>query len=189
MSSTQAMDTWITCGQFGRAHGIRGDVRLWVHNPKSKLLKPGCHISVTAAQPHGIKQDVSPVAPQKSYRLKHMRKDAKGLIVSLDGIQSREDAISLNHCLWVIQRKDFGRLANDEFYFADLIGAEGVLDDDRSIGALESFIEAGAGVVLVFNGDHGEVMVPYVDAFVTGLDLENKKIHIKSIPGLLEGGV
>jgi 16S rRNA processing protein RimM len=189
MSTASESDAWITCGQFGRAHGVKGDIRLWVHNPQSKLLKPGQIMSITAPKPHGIHTDVSPIPPQKHYELKRVRKDAKGLIVSLDGIFSRESAENLNHCLWVMQRKDFKNLAHDEFYFADLIGVTGLLDDGRSIGEVQSFIEAGAGTIIVFEGAFGEIMVPYVDAFIIRLDLSQKQIHIRSVPGLLEGGI
>ena len=73
--------------------------------------------------------------------------------------------------------------------FADLIGVTGLLDDGRSIGQVQSFVEAGAGMILVFEGDFGEIMVPYVDAFVIRLDLSQKQIHIRSVPGLVEGGI
>ena len=189
MSTANESDAWITCGQFGRAHGIKGDIRLWVHNPQSKLLKPGQTMSLTAPKPHGIHTDVSPIPPQNHYQLKRVRKDAKGLIVNLEGVFSRQDAEALNHCLWVMQRKDFKGLAKDEFYFADLIGVTGILDDGRSIGEVQSFVEAGAGMILVFEGEFGEIMVPYVDAFVIRLDLSQKQIHIHSVPGLLEGGL
>ena len=189
MSTLQELDAWITCGQFGRAHGIRGDVRLWAHNPKSQLLKPGQTIAVTQAQPHRTHSTISVSSPQNHYQLQRVRKDAKGLIVSLQGIHSRQQAEALNHCLWVMQRKDFKALAEDEFYFADLIGFTGILDDQRHIGTVQNFIEAGAGMVLVFQGEYGEVMVPYVDAFIIRLDLANQNIHIRAIDGLVEGGI
>ena len=189
MSTLQELDAWITCGQFGRAHGIRGDVRLWAHNPKSQLLTPGQTLAVTQAQTHRTYSTISTALPQHHYKLKRVRKDAKGLIVSLQGIHSRQQAEALNHCLWVMQRQNFETLAEDEFYFADLIGFVGILDDQRTIGVVQNFIEAGAGMVLVFKGEYGEVMVPYVDAFIIRLDLANQQIHIRAIDGLVEGGI
>jgi len=117
------------------------------------------------------------------------RKDSKGLIVKLEGINSREDAQLLNHKAWVIRRSDFPQLKDDEFYFSDLIGMSGALDDGDSLGVLRDILEIGSGEVLIFEGPHGEVMVPFVSAFILDLDFDERLIKVRAVDGLIEGGI
>ena len=172
------MDKWIVCGRLGRPHGVHGALRLWCHNPDTQALEPNQTIYL----------GVSP-KELKHYTLEYVRKDAKSHIVRLKEVQSRQDAADLTHKEWFIQRSAFEKLEDDELYFADLIGLEGRLEDGRSLGTVKQVIEAGAGEILIFKGELGEIMVPYVDAFIARVDLESQVIYVYAVDGLIEGGV
>lgn len=193
---------WIVCGRFGRPHGVRGEVRLWGYNNHTDLLKEGMTFYVG---PHP-KHPTSPVKVATSQlNLTRIRSNAKGLLLSFSELKSREAAKSLNHLAWLMPRVNFLPLDDNEFYLVDLIGAEGwavspdisdedlrdLKDEDQQyIGRLTGFLEAGAGDLLIFEGkDFGEVTVPNQDPFVISIDLEQRKVIIRAIPGLLEGGI
>ena len=190
---TSSADQWVYCGQFGRPHGVRGAVRLWPHNPQTELLKPGSTIYVTKRRQEEPKGELVQLTATSidAYTVQKSRRDAKGWVVALEELTSREDAERVKLCDWVARREDFPEPAEDEFYFSDLIGAEGVLDDGRSIGALIEVLEAGAGEILSFEGvGEGEVLVPFVwDSFILKVDLEARRVEIRAVKGLLEGGV
>lgn len=193
MGSSADVDQWVYCGRFGRPHGVRGAVRLWPHNPQTELLEAGGHVYLTRQLTDEQRQDLLTLPERAVERLtiRAARRDAKGWVVSFEELTSREEAQRVNLCDWVTRRSDFPEPSDDEFYFSDLIGAEGTLDDGRSIGSLLEVIEAGAGEILVFEGvGAGEVMVPFVwETFILTLDVEAKRIEIRAVKGLLEGGV
>lgn len=193
MGATPAADQWVYCGQFGRPHGVRGAVRLWPHNPQTELLKPGGVIYVTNQRSDEPRAELVslPVSAVEAYTIQAARRDAKGWVITLEELNSREQAEQLKLCDWVARREDFPEPEEDEFYFSDLIGAEGLLDDGRSLGKLLAVLEAGAGELLSFEGvGSGEVLVPFVwDSFILKVDLEARLITIRAVKGLLEGGV
>ena len=201
-STSRANDDWVVCGRFGRPHGVRGEVRLWGYNKHTELLKEGMELYL-GKHP---KYPNSPIKPA-SHRLtlSKVRSDNKGLLLSFKGINQREQAQDLNHMAWLSPRSAFPPLAEDEFYLLDLIGAQGLAVDPKydqsdlsskvietatSIGYLTSFLEAGAGDILIFESkEFGEVMVPNQDPFVLSIDLAKKQVFIRAIRGLLEGGI
>jgi len=193
MGSTQGEALWVYCGRFGRPNGVRGAVRLWPHNPQTSLLKPGALLYVAKPRDVEASQDHLKLNESSLRRLtvSKARRDAKGWVVAFEELKSREDAQEINLHEWVARRDEFPELADDEFYFSDLVGAEGLLDDGRSLGALLEVIEAGAGEIFVFEGvGEGEVMVPFVwDSFILKVDLEARQVHIKAVKGLIEGGI
>lgn len=187
-------DQWVYCGQLGRPNGVSGALRLWPHNPQTSLLRPGALLCVAPPLAEEDKRDhiELPASQVTTYTITALRRDAKGVVVRLAEIKTREEAQALNLHTWVARREAFAALAEDEVYFSDLIGAQGVLDDGRSIGPLVDVLHNGATELLLFEGPQGggEVMVPYVlDVFILKVDLEARAITVRAVPGLLEGGL
>ena len=192
-----ASDAWSVCGRFGRPHGVRGEVRLWIYNNLTEALVPGASIFV-GQHPKKIGKEARP--PQFQLTLRQARFDAKGVIASFEEVSQREAASELKHLAWVTPRSSFPGLADDEFYLSDLIGARGLLfsqdsetqdlSEGQDLGELVGMLEAGAGEILVFKSEMwGEVMVPNLDPFVISIDVEAKLVKVRRIPGLVEGGL
>ena len=188
---------WSVCGRFGKPHGVRGDVRLWVYNNATEMLVPGAPVFI-GTHPKKVEHDAAP--PHSLLTLERARVDAKGVVASFSEISSREAATELRHLAWLAPRSAFPELEADEFYLADLMGAQGLLlpiesetqdhPEPEVLGELVGMLEAGAGEILVFKSDRwGEVMVPNLDPFVISIDVEAKVVRVRAIPGLLEGGL
>ena len=187
-------DTWVHCGQLGRPNGVSGALRLWPHNPRTPLLRPGARLCVAPPRPEKERRDHVELAASEvvTYTITALRRDAKGVVVRLAEVKSREEAQALNLHAWVARREEFAALGDDEVYFSDLIGARGVLDDGRPLGALLDVLHNGATELLLFSGPEGggEVMVPYVlDVFILKVDTDARVVTVRAMPGLLEGGV
>jgi 16S rRNA processing protein RimM len=185
---------WVYCGQLGRPNGVAGALRLWPHNPQTSLLKPGARLCVAPPLLEEARRDHLELPPSQvtTYTIAALRRDAKGVVLRLAEVKSREEAQALNLHTWVARREDFAALEDDELYFSDLIGARGVLEDGRPLGALVDVLHNGATELLLFSGPEGggEVMVPYVlDVFILKVDLEERLVTVRAVPGLLEGGL
>lgn len=192
--SSLSRERWVYCGRLGRPNGVGGALRLWPQNPQTTLVRPGATLCVAPPRGEDAQLDHLELAPGlvTRYTIAAVRRDAKGFIVRLAEVKSREEAQELNLSLWVARREEFGALEDDELYFADLIGARGVLDDGRPIGELLDVLHNGATDLLLFSGPEGgeEVMVPYVlDVFILKVDIEARLVTVRAVPGLLEGGL
>ena len=82
------MSDWISCGRFGRPHGVHGAIRLWCHNPQTDLLKSNTQIHIGSSP-----------TELKSYTITNVRKDAKSHILSLKEIRSRQDILTTMFCI------------------------------------------------------------------------------------------
>ena len=79
------------------------------------------------------------------------------------------------------------KVNNSQFINEDIIGFT-VYNEDLLIGELTDIINNGAHDILVIKSSNNDrIMVPFVDEYVKKVDLDNKKIMIETIEGLLDG--
>lgn len=201
LTPEESNSEWLVCGRFGRPHGVKGEVRLWTYNQQTESLYKGMKVYIG---PHP-KQQNDPILPAThQLTLSKVREDGKGLIVGFKELHFRDQAQTLNHLAWLLPRVSFPELDDDEFYLIDLVGAEGwaispsldslpaepSLENATYIGKLTGILEAGAGELLIFEGgEFGEVNIPNQEPFVASIDLKEKRVIVRAIPGLLEGGL
>ena len=77
-------------------------------------------------------------------------------------------------------------LAEDEYHYQDLIGLEAISENGESIGTVRDLLEVPQGWILVLKKEDGkEALVPFVSEFVKKIDLEDRKIILTPIEGLL----
>ena len=81
----------------------------------------------------------------------------------------------------------FSICAKTSSTYEDMIGFS-VYNEDLLIGKLTDIINNGAHDILVIKSSNNDrIMVPFVDEYVKKVDLDNKKIMIETIEGLLDG--
>ena len=82
-------------------------------------------------------------------------------------------------------REDAVPLDEDEYYIADLIGME-VFTEDGHFGVVKDVIETGANEVYIIESDeHGEVLIPAIRQCVLDVNVEEKKMKIRLMDGLI----
>mgnify|MGYP000966516253 CR=1 FL=1 len=87
--------------------------------------------------------------------------------------------------LW-IPREEAQELGEDEYYVADLIGMDVLLENGEKFGVLRDVMETGANDVYVIDTDeHGEVLVPAIRECILDVDIENQKMKIHLMDGLI----
>jgi 16S rRNA processing protein RimM len=165
----------VDLGRFGRAHGVRGALRFWAHNPKSELIAQGREILV------GRTPETA-----KLLMVERVRFDAKGSVIEFKGISDRDQASSLTGANWYEPRERFPEAGADEVYLVDLIGLPVKTSAGRALGRVADVIEAGGGDVLVIRDGRAQYMVPLVDDFVTRIETGAQgEVVIEPIDGLL----
>lgn len=94
-------------------------------------------------------------------RLVSGRRQGKGLVAHIEGVDDREQARALIGSDIAIERSALPAVGDNEFYWVDLIGMQVVTLDGVSLGQVDYLIETGANDVLVVRGER-ERCLPYV---------------------------
>lgn len=90
-------------------------------------------------------------------------------------------------CSLFVDHESLDELEDDEFYFDDLIGLMAYDQNGSLIGEVIEIRELPRGILLEIKTKDKNVLVPFVDEFVSDVNLEEEKIVINVIEGLLWG--
>lgn len=160
-------------GVLTRAHGIRGLLRLRLHNPASTALAQGEARCVHLGGGQGGRRvDLEVVGGTRD-----------ALIVRIDGVEDRDRAEALRGTPILVERDALEPAAEGEYYYVDLIGCEVLDDQERTVGRVHAVFEAGASDVLVVRSEDGQLerYVPLVEGWVEQVDLERRRIRIQGL--------
>jgi 16S rRNA processing protein RimM len=167
--------TLILLGRFGRAHGVKGEVRL-----QSFTADP---VAILRYGP------LSTADGRRSFTLAAARAAGEVLIARVEGVTSREQAEALNGVELFAPRE---RLPppddEDEFLMADLVGCATVTPAGVAIGVIIGVANYGAGDLLDIrlDGRTDTVLLPFTKAFVPVVDVANGRVVIDPPEGLFD---
>jgi 16S rRNA processing protein RimM len=161
-------DDLVLVGEFGRAHGLKGEVRLKSHT--------GDPQAIVDYKPL-IAADGRPVS------LKSVRQAPGGapdlLIAIVDGVTTREAAEALNRVQLHVERDKLPPPdEEDEFLLADLIGLSIQNEAGDIIGTVVDVPNYGGGDLLeIAPAQKGPTaFLPFTKAFVPVVDIAGKRI-------------
>ncbi len=113
----------------------------------------------------------APAASWQVHGLEAVKLHGDGVVVKLDGIDDRDASEALGSCYFGAPRDALPPPAQDEYYWADLIGLAVVNMQDQSLGRVKSLIETGANQVLVVADGERERLLPFVEHVVRKVDV------------------
>jgi len=163
----------VEIGVIGRPHGVRGSLHVFLYNPTSEILSEIESVRIAVAG--------SGVAP--SYRVAAASGAGKRCVITLEGVDRREQAEALNGARILVPRSALPRLDDGEYYIDDLIGLA-VRSAGLPIGTVISSRAQGGIEVLTVRGEACDVEVPLVADYVVGVDLAAGRIEVKDIDDL-----
>jgi len=114
----------------------------------------------------------------------------KGVVIArVSGIENRDQAETLRGLRLFLPRSALPQTEPDEYYHADLIGLEAVLEDGTPVGRVRAIHDFGAGDTLEL-ARHGAspVMVPFTRAVVPHVEMAHGRLVLDPPPGLLDDG-
>lgn len=82
--------------------------------------------------------------------------------------------------------KDDELLDEDAYFYSDLIGLQVVSLEGKLIGNVTSIYDNGRHDILNVDHHGKNVAIPYVDAFIKDVDLDNQIIRVQLIKGLID---
>ena len=162
------MDRLIQLGVIGRAHGVRGQVRVTSHTADPTALTGYGPLSA----PDG-----------RLFTLRWVGEGIAEISQILDGkpvrITDRTAAERLRNTPLFIDRDRLPPAEEDEFYLADLIGLAAVDTNGAAIGRVTTVHDFGAGASLEIARDTGEtILLPFTQACVPTIDIAAGRVTI-----------
>lgn len=119
------------------------------------------------------------------FHITNVREGKNSLLITVEGIEDMTAAERMKNVSLYAKREDFPPLPKGEYYLIDLIGLNAVTIDGEEIGEVVDIQEKSAQNLIVIKKDDKEILVPKCDAFVDRVDLDEKKIYITPIEGLI----
>jgi len=169
------MEDLLRVGVIASTHGIRGEVKVFPttdDNNRFKLLK---EVILDTGKEHIILE------------IELVRFFKKMVILKFKGIDNINDIEKYKGKDLLITRKNAVPLAENEYFIYDIIDAEVILEDGSFIGTLVEVLTTGANDVYVVKTTEGkEILLPVIDDCVKKIDIENKKVTVHLLPGLLD---
>ncbi len=112
------------------------------------------------------------------YRVESAGGSHSSLLLKLEGIDTREEALQLRgEVLWV-DRSDASPLKQGEYYYADLSRCN-VYHQGKKLGRVNTVIEGGVSDILEVVTLQGKtIMVPFDEHFIAEINMEEKGIYL-----------
>jgi len=108
------------------------------------------------------------------------------VLVKFKGIETVEAAEKLRNAYVEIDRKDAISLEEGEYFIADLLGLDVLVDTGEKLGVLDDIFNTGSNDIYVVKNELGkQFLLPYIDDVVKDIDIENGKITVHLIEGLI----
>jgi 16S rRNA processing protein RimM len=164
----------IKIGQITAPHGVRGEVRVY---PLTDF--PERFATLHSAL---LGSDARPVGVRYKGMVKNL------VILQLEGVADRDQAEPLRLQYLQVPKSEVYPLPEGHYYVFDLVGLEVVDPQGALLGNLVRVDHSSPAhdLYVVRTVDRKEYMVPAVQTFVKEINLNEGRIVIAPIPGLLE---
>ena len=122
----------------------------------------------------------------KLYNVENARYHKNMVLLKLKGINTPEEAEMLRNAFLEIDREDAIPLEEGTYFIADLLGLEVYTDEGKLLGRVEDIYNTGSKDIYVIKDELGkQVLLPGIDEVIKEVDLNNGKIIVHLIPGLV----
>jgi len=179
MISAKRPESGLRVGRLLKAHGLKGAIKLELYTDDPALrFVPGSVYTLQVP-------DDSPWMG-KTVTLTELKWYNDQAVVFLEGIDDRDAAESLvKAILWVDEDQDSRPVEEDAWYDYQLIGLT-VRRNGHAVGTISRVDHFPAQDLLIIDTGVAEVLVPFVKAIVTGVDIEAGTMDIDPPIGLFE---
>lgn len=167
----------VIVGRVRRAHGLRGEVAVEIESDVEARFAEGAEMWLAPS---------SGAAP-KRVRVASRRPFKGGCLIRFDGCDDRDAAEAVGGARLEVDRSEVPPAAAGSWYYFELIGCQCHAADHGLLGRVEDVIEDGGGLLLkIAAASGGEILIPFVNAFLAAVDVAAGRIDLRLPPGLIE---
>ncbi len=123
---------------------------------------------------------------EKELQIEEVKYQKNMVLVKFKGIETVENAEKLRNSFVEIDRADAIPLEEGQYFIADLLGLDVFLDTGEKLGVLEDIYNTGSSDIYVVKNELGkQFLLPYIDEVIKQINLEEGKIIVHIIEGLI----
>ena len=160
----------IEIGKIVNTHGLKGHIK----------VEPWCDGIETFEYLSRV------FVKNMSYKIESVKVQKNHFLLKLEGLNSVEEAEKLKNTVLYAQEDEMPPLPEGVYYIKDIIGLD-VYDDEKYIGKISDWIETGANNVYVIQRKEGkDILIPAIDSVIKHVDIENNKMSVNMLEGLME---
>ncbi|WP_411346078.1 ribosome maturation factor RimM [Paenibacillus sp. WLX1005] len=169
---------WLMVGKIVNTHGIRGELKIYPNTDFPEVrFAPGNKLMMFNEE-NGNQQQVE---IQSSRLQKNM------YVVRFKGFGNINEVEQYKGWALRVSKDEAVELEEDEYYFHEIIGCEVVTEEGESLGIIKEILTPGANDVWVVKPAKGkDILIPYIHNVVQEINIEDKKIIVHIMEGLLE---
>ena len=165
----------VRVGRIAKPHGIKGELKVLPYGEADgfRLYR---EVLLGGENP----------GPARLFQVAHFRPQGRMALLELAGVKGRDAAEALaGREVWVA-KEELAALAEDEFYWHELVGLDVVTESGRKLGQVTALFATGGHDVLVVRGNGREYFVPARREFMLAVDQDASLLTIAEVPGLLD---
>ena len=159
-------------GQIVNTHGLKGDVKIYSYTDYPERFEEIDYVYDDDG---------------KKYMLERVKYHKSMPIIKLQTVDSIDDAEKMRGVTLYIDEENLRELEEDEYMISDLVGLQAFTESGNPLGEVVNVLQYTANDIYVIHSSDGkEYLVPALKEFVPVIDIENKKMIINEIKGLLD---
>lgn len=168
------MEQLLQVGVISSTHGVRGEVKVFPTTDDVKRFKKLKKVILDTGK------------EQLPLEIEGVKFFKQFVILKFRGIDNINDIEKYKGKRLLVDREHAVKLKKDEYFIADMIGMEVFTEDGELFGALKDVMETGANDVYIIEMSDGkEVLVPAIKQCILDVDIENRKMVIHLLEGLV----
>jgi 16S rRNA processing protein RimM len=161
-------------GRVIKARGVRGEVLVELFFDYVERFAESRRVFVRVS------------GEQRELHVTRARPIGKRFGITFEEIQDRDDAEGLAGAFLDIPENEVPPAPEGSFRRHELLQMEVYTVDGRYLGTIEDVFPTGSNEVYVVRSGDAEYLIPAIDDVIQNVDVENRRMTIDPLPGLLE---
>ncbi|MFN7250865.1 MAG: ribosome maturation factor RimM [Anaerobacillus sp.] len=171
------MNKWFNVGKVVNTHGVRGEVRVI---STTDFADERFRVGATLYLEHKDFKDKIELTVA-SHR-QHKNFD----LLTFEKYPNINDVIVFKGGILQVPEEQLSELADEEYYYHEIIGCNVVTEEGEELGKIKEILATGAKDVWVVQRKNGgkDLLLPYIEQVIKGVDIDEKKVVIHLMEGL-----
>ncbi|WP_117169731.1 ribosome maturation factor RimM [Paraliobacillus sediminis] len=164
-------------GKIVNTHGIKGEVKIIRITDFDDRFDVGNKLYFLG------KNEKNPIQLTVASHRMHKQFD----LVQFESYNTIEVAEKLKEGMLMIREEQRGTLDEGDFYYHEIIGCTVYTNENEELGEIKEILAPGANDVwVVTRPNQKDLLIPYIPDVVKEVNIEEKKIIIEPMEGLLD---
>ena len=167
------MTKYLEIGQIVNTFGIKGMVKI---KPFTDDIRRFDRLKKVYIKKNNVEE----------YEIEEVKYHKDMVLIKFKGVENPEQANLLRNYYLLVNREEEEPLEEGRYYIVDMIGIEVYTDEGKLLGILDDIFNTGSNDVYVVKDELGkQTLLPAIKEVIKSVDIENKKMIVHLIPGLV----